>query len=114
MDGIKRYEEGVQVIAGTNARLRVTGKERIVSPAKGLIREIRAGAGFRHSRILSEFKAGCNLRITALLWNSGDALSGFVFRFRDPVEDPAAVLAEVDLALVPDLVQHLGPDAHVA
>jgi len=28
-------KEGVQVIAGTEARLRVTGKERIVSPAKG-------------------------------------------------------------------------------
>jgi RecB family exonuclease len=28
-------KEGVQVIGGTDARLRVTGKERIVSPAKG-------------------------------------------------------------------------------
>jgi len=28
-------KEGVQVIAGTEARLRVTGKERVVSPAKG-------------------------------------------------------------------------------
>jgi hypothetical protein len=28
-------KEGVQVIAGTDARLRVTGKERVVSPAKG-------------------------------------------------------------------------------
>ncbi len=28
-------KEGVQVIAGTDARLRVTGKERLVSPAKG-------------------------------------------------------------------------------
>jgi len=40
--------EGVQVIAGTNARLRVTGKERVVSPGKGtdereaLERELRA------------------------------------------------------------------------
>jgi putative RecB family exonuclease len=40
--------EGVQVIAGTDARLRVTGKERVVSPAKGseereaLERELRA------------------------------------------------------------------------
>jgi len=28
-------KEGVQVIAGTDARLRVTGKERVISPAKG-------------------------------------------------------------------------------
>ena len=28
-------KEGVQVIAGTDARLRVTGKDRVVSPAKG-------------------------------------------------------------------------------
>jgi CRISPR/Cas system-associated exonuclease Cas4 (RecB family) len=41
-------KEGVQVIAGTEARLRVTGKERVVSPAKGsvereaLVRELRA------------------------------------------------------------------------
>ena len=28
-------KEGVQVIAGTEARLRVTGKDRVVSPAKG-------------------------------------------------------------------------------
>jgi hypothetical protein len=41
-------KEGVQVIAGTDARLRVTGKERVVSPAKGseeqeaLERELRA------------------------------------------------------------------------
>jgi len=41
-------KEGVQVIAGTEARLRVTGKERVVSPAKGsaereaLERELRA------------------------------------------------------------------------
>ncbi len=40
--------EGVQVIAGTDARLRVTGKERLVSPAKGseereaLERELKA------------------------------------------------------------------------
>lgn len=40
--------EGVQVIAGTDARLRVTGKERVISPAKGseereaLERELRA------------------------------------------------------------------------
>ncbi|MEW5901280.1 MAG: PD-(D/E)XK nuclease family protein [Acidobacteriota bacterium] len=40
--------EGVQVIAGTDARLRVTGKERVVSPGKGseereaLERELRA------------------------------------------------------------------------
>lgn len=27
--------EGVQVIAGTGRRLRVTGRERVVSPAKG-------------------------------------------------------------------------------
>ena len=27
--------EGVQVIAGTGAKLRVTGKERVLSPAKG-------------------------------------------------------------------------------
>jgi hypothetical protein len=44
VDGIKRSEEGVQVIAGTDVRLRVTGKDRVVSPAKGLIREIRARA----------------------------------------------------------------------
>jgi len=30
-------KEGVQVIAGTEARLRVTGKERAVSPAKGSV-----------------------------------------------------------------------------
>jgi CRISPR/Cas system-associated exonuclease Cas4 (RecB family) len=41
-------KEDVQVIAGTEARLRVTGKERVVSPAKGseereaLERELRA------------------------------------------------------------------------
>jgi len=41
-------KEGVQVISGTDARLRVTGKERVVSPAKGsaereaLERELRA------------------------------------------------------------------------
>ena len=41
-------KEGVQVIAGTEARLRVTGKERVVSPSKGsaereaLERELRA------------------------------------------------------------------------
>ena len=41
-------KEGVQVIAGTEARLRVTGKERVISPAKGseereaLERELRA------------------------------------------------------------------------
>ncbi|MBE3042283.1 PD-(D/E)XK nuclease family protein [Candidatus Bathyarchaeota archaeon] len=41
-------KEGVQVIAGTDARLRVTGKERVVSPGKGteereaLERELRA------------------------------------------------------------------------
>jgi len=41
-------KEGVQVIAGTESRLRVTGKDRIVSPAKGtgereaLERELRA------------------------------------------------------------------------
>jgi CRISPR/Cas system-associated exonuclease Cas4 (RecB family) len=40
--------EAVQVIAGTEARLRVTGKERVVSPAKGSVerealeRELRA------------------------------------------------------------------------
>jgi len=41
-------KEGVQVIAGTEARLRVTGKDRLVSPAKGSVerealeRELRA------------------------------------------------------------------------
>ena len=41
-------KEGVQVIAGTESRLRVTGKDRVVSPAKGtgereaLERELRA------------------------------------------------------------------------
>ena len=41
-------KEGVQVIAGTESRLRVTGKERVVSPNKGtaereaLVRELRA------------------------------------------------------------------------
>jgi putative RecB family exonuclease len=41
-------KEGVKVIAGTEARLRVTGKERVVSPAKGSVerealeRELRA------------------------------------------------------------------------
>jgi len=41
-------KEGVQVIAGTDARLRVTGKDRITAPAKGsaereaLERELRA------------------------------------------------------------------------
>jgi hypothetical protein len=37
-----------------------------------------------------------------------------LFRFRNPVEDPAAVFAEVDLAPLPDFIQYLGPDAHVA
>ena len=54
LDGIRdaaiafAEKEGVQVIAGTDARLRVTGKERVVSPGKGtdereaLERELRA------------------------------------------------------------------------
>jgi CRISPR/Cas system-associated exonuclease Cas4 (RecB family) len=54
-------KEGVQVIAGTEARLRVTGKERVVSPAKGsfereaLERELRAAGVWDEVAALDPF-----------------------------------------------------------
>ncbi len=54
-------KEGVQVIAGTGARLRVTGKERVVSPAKGseerdaLERELRAAGVWDEVAALDTF-----------------------------------------------------------
>jgi putative RecB family exonuclease len=54
-------KEGVQVIAGTDAKLRVTGKERVVSPAKGseereaLERELRAAGVWDEVAALDTF-----------------------------------------------------------
>ena len=54
-------KESVQVIAGTEARLRVTGKERVVSPAKGsaereaLERELRAAGVWDEVAALDPF-----------------------------------------------------------
>jgi len=54
-------KEGVQVIAGTEARLRVTGKERVVSPGKGteereeLERELRAAGVWDEVAALDPF-----------------------------------------------------------
>jgi len=54
-------KEGVLVIAGTEARLRVTGKERVVSPAKGSVerealeRELRAAGVWDEVAALDPF-----------------------------------------------------------
>jgi len=54
-------KEGVQVIAGTEARLRVTGKDRVVSPAKGsaereaLEQELRALGVWDEVAVLDPF-----------------------------------------------------------
>jgi hypothetical protein len=55
------FRSGVQVIAGTEARLRVTGKERVVSPGKGteereeLERELRAAGVWAEVAALDPF-----------------------------------------------------------
>jgi len=67
LDGIRAAaiafaeKEGVQVIAGTEAKLRVTGKERVVSPGKGteereaLERELRAAGVWDEVAMLDPF-----------------------------------------------------------
>jgi CRISPR/Cas system-associated exonuclease Cas4 (RecB family) len=49
--------EGVQVIAGTDARLRVTGKEAVVSPRKGTEERAALEAKLRELRVWDEVAA---------------------------------------------------------